>query len=157
LIGLKQIAKEGVEADDLIYSVAREQSAEVTVVIISSDKDMLQALAAKKVVIFDPFKDVFVTRADAEKNLGFSVERLSLFYGLVGDSSDNIPGVAGIGKKTAQDLASNFQSMDDLYSNVESPLISARVKQLLLADREHAFLSRDLFVLRNDPLQISQQ
>lgn len=152
LIGLASVAKEGVEADDLIYSIAKECSdAGGNVVVVSSDKDLLQILN-EKITLFDPFKDRFFEQADAQELLGFPVEHLPLFYGLVGDASDNIPGVAGIGKKTAQDLAVRYSSMEDLYAHLDDPAIAERTRRALLADRDNAFLSRDLFLLVYYPL-----
>ncbi len=152
LIGLKQLAQEGVEADDLMYSIAREQSLkDYMVVFITSDKDMYQAIS-DHVIIFDPFKDAYVAQKDVEAQFGFPIGRLILYYGLLGDASDNIPGVVGIGKKTAQELCKQFSSMEDLYSHIEHSDLTDRVRRLLQADKDNAFLSRDLFLLQYVPL-----
>ena len=146
-IGLKQLAQQGIEADDLMFSVARQLEEESTPsILVTSDKDLGQTLS-DYVTILDPFKDAFITRKTLEEKLGFSIQKLPFFYALVGDSSDNIPGVAGIGPKGAQGLVEQFDSLADLYENLDK-VTSERTRMLLEQSRENAFLSEQLFILR---------
>ncbi len=147
LLGLKQLAQQGVEADDLMFSVARQLEAEKTSsILVTSDKDLGQVLG-EYTTILDPFKDAFITRQSLEEKLGFPIEKLPFFYALVGDSSDNIPGVAGIGPKGAQGLVQQFDSLTDLYKNLDK-VSSERTRMLLEKSHENAFLSEQLFTLR---------
>jgi len=153
-IGLKQVAQPGIEADDLIATLAQTFSAQShEVIIISSDKDLGQ-LAGPKVRIFDPFKDTILDVAALENSYGFPLEKLPFYYALIGDSSDNIPGVRGIGPKTATALVQQFASLTELYENL-SKLSSARTRTLLEANRDNAFLSEELFTLQTPPFTIS--
>ncbi len=146
-IGLQQIAQPGIEADDLMFSVAKQLEEEsVRSILVTSDKDLGQTLS-DFVTILDPFKDAFVTQKSLEEKLGFSIMKLPFFYALVGDSSDNIPGVAGIGPKGAQSLVVQFDSLADLYNNLDR-VSSERIRSLLEQSRENAFLSEQLFILR---------
>jgi DNA polymerase I len=151
MIGLKQIHQSGIEADDIMYSLAREltQQHTISVVLVTSDKDMAQALD-ERIMIFDPFKESTVTRASFEEKMGFPVVKLPFYYALIGDSSDNIPGVRGIGPKGAQELVTTFASLSDLYENIEK-VSKLRTQQLLLASKENAFLSEKLFQLHSYP------
>jgi len=145
-IGLCQIQFDGIEADDIMYSLAQDLSKELQVILVTSDKDMRQAIS-DKIVILDPFKDVLIDQKYIEEKNGFPLDRLVLYYALIGDSSDNIPGVKGIGPKTAQELARNFSSLEEVYEKLDL-VKSDRVKGLLANDKENAFLSRDLFKLK---------
>ncbi len=146
-IKLKQLAMQGIEADDLMYSVAKQLELEgCKSILVSSDKDLGQALSSF-VTLLDPFKDAFITPADLEAKLGFPLSKLPFFYALVGDSSDNIPGVAGIGPKGAQGLVQQFDSLQQLYDNL-ALVSSERTRMLLEQSHENAFLSEQLFTLR---------
>jgi DNA polymerase I len=146
-LGLQQLQKEGIEADDLMFSLAKQLEQEKThTVIVSSDKDMGQMLS-DYIVILDPFKDTFITREDLEKKLEFSLDKLPFYYALIGDASDNIPGVKGIGPKGAQQLVKQFDSLEDLYKNLDK-VPSERIRLLLEQSRNNAFLSEELFKLR---------
>jgi DNA polymerase I len=146
LIGLEQIAKPGVEADDLMYSLAKDFAKRgMQVVMITSDKDMSQALS-ETISIYDPFKDqVIDPEAFQEKN-GFPVLKLPFYFSLLGDTSDNIPGVRGIGKKGATDLVQQFDSLEDLYNHLDQ-VPKERMRKALEENRDNAFLSEKLFLL----------
>lgn len=156
IIGLKQVIQEGVEADDLMYSMAKElASNEYNVVIVSSDKDMSQTLS-DHVKIYDPFKDQVVDKESFAASAGFDVTKLSFYYALLGDSSDNIPGVHGIGKKGAADLVSQFSSLSDLYEHIDQ-VKSDRVRKALQDQQENAFLSEKLFKLHFIPTHLKTE
>lgn len=147
IIGIKQLAVQGIEADDLMYSVAKELAIENTkAIIVTSDKDMGQCLN-DTVTILDPFKEQFITKEVLEAKLEFGIDKLPFYYALVGDSSDNIPGVKGIGPKGAQQLVKQFNSLQELYDNLDK-VSSERTKVLLAESKDNAFLSEQLFILR---------
>ncbi len=153
LIGMVQISQDGVEADDLMYSLAKQMNGlDFQVVIVSSDKDMRQALC-EQILILDPFKDVLMDVASCTQRYGFAPTKLPFYFALVGDSSDNIPGVAGIGPKGATALVQQFASLQDMYDNIAS-VPKERTRQLLLANKENAFLSQQLFLLQTYPIAI---
>ena len=120
LIGLKQVAQQGIEADDIMYlSAAKEwNDAGDNVVLVTSDKDMGQAIT-DKTVLYDPFKEKIVDAAAFKEKMGFNVEKLAFYFALLGDTSDNIPGVKGVGDKSALDLVNQFSSLEDLYANID--------------------------------------
>lgn len=154
MIGLPQIAQPGIEADDIMYSIAQEQKKEgKQVVFVTSDKDMSQALDSH-IVIFDPFKDEFLDVAAFEKKRGFGVEKLPFFFSILGDASDNIPGVKGIGEKGATDLVTQFASLEDMYANLDK-ITKERTRTLLAQQKENAFLSERLFLLQYYPSGMS--
>ncbi len=148
LIGLHQIAQPGIEADDLMYSLAKDYEKQgFTVVLVTSDKDMGQCIS-ENVVLFDSFKDKFYDIPAFEERFGFSVNKLPFYFGLLGDTSDNIPGVKGIGEKGATELAQQFDSLEDAYANLEK-IEKNRIRNALIENKDNAFLSRDLFLLHH--------
>jgi DNA polymerase-1 len=146
LIGIKQIARSGIEADDIMGSITQDFRDTNTVVLITSDKDMGQ-LVDGNVILFDSFKDQFFDAAALEHKLGFPVAKLPFFYALIGDTSDNIPGVKGIGKVGATELVNQFASLQDLYSNLDQ-VKKPRTRVALEENKDNAFLSEKLFLLR---------
>lgn len=146
MIGLKQVQMESIEADDLMYSIAKKFSSHMDVILVTSDKDLRQALS-ENVFILDPFKDQIMDQKVIEEKNGFPLDRLIFYYSLIGDSSDNIPGVKGVGAKTAQELAQKFKSLEDLYENLNN-VSSERMRRLLIEGKDDAFLSRELFQLK---------
>ena len=156
LIGLEQLSLQGAEADDLMYSLAKKANQEgVQAVIVSSDKDMRQAIS-ETVLILDPFKDVFMDLESCKERYGFEVAKLPFYFSLLGDSSDHIPGVRGIGQKGATVLVQQFSSLKDLYENIDQ-VKKERTKKLLLEGQENAFLSEKLFLLKDYEVQTSLQ
>ncbi|MEX0848720.1 MAG: DNA polymerase I [Candidatus Dependentiae bacterium] len=152
LIGLKQIAMPGIEADDIMYSMACDAKKQgFDVVLITSDKDMGQMLD-QKTYIFDTFKDVMLDVNSFEEKMGFPVARLPFYFSLLGDSSDNIPGVRGIGKKGALELVQKFDSLEDVYSRLDE-VPKPRMRTALENNKDNAFLSRDLFLLQYYPCE----
>lgn len=146
-VGIKNVAQEGYEADDILYSLAQDLALrDNTVILVTSDKDMGQALK-NQVVIFDPFKDQIIDVQMQALLLGFPIEKLPFYFALLGDTSDNIPGVRGIGKKGATDLVTQFASLDDLYNNLSS-VKKERMRMCLEASKDNAFLSEKLFRLQ---------
>ena len=156
MIGLAQIAQQGIEADDIMYSLAVERRQQGDhAVFITSDKDMSQALDAQT-SMYDPFKDEFITPETFQEKMGFAYTKLPFYFALLGDASDNIPGVKGIGKKGALDLVTQFDSLQDMYDHLEN-VAKPRIRQLLEEQRENAFLSEKLFLLQYHPTHLTKE
>lgn len=159
LIGMRQVAQVGVEADDLMYSLAKEWmvNQDNAVVFVTLDKDMGQALTlGQQIYLLDAFKEQFIDSTEIQQKMGFPVEKIPFYFALLGDSSDNIPGVKGIGKKTAVDLVNQFDSLEDMYSRLHE-IKKAGVKTALLTNKENAFLSFQLFLLQYHPMNLSAE
>ncbi len=150
LIGLRQIAQQGIEADDIMYSIAQERKKDgYTICVVSSDKDMAQMLD-EQTVIFDPFKDAILDAKKFEEKKGFPVEKLPFYFAILGDASDNIPGVKGIGEKGALELVTQFSSLQDVYDNLPK-VHKPKTQKLLAEQKDNAFLSEKLFLLQYHP------
>ncbi|HEX4069465.1 MAG TPA: 5'-3' exonuclease H3TH domain-containing protein, partial [Candidatus Babeliales bacterium] len=149
LIGMPQIEQSGVEADDLMFSLAKDwvtltEDKENTVVFVTLDKDMGQALTlGQNIYLLDAFKEQLTDTVEIQDKMGFPVDKLPFYFALLGDASDNIPGVNGIGKKTAVDLVNQFDSLEDMYDRVNE-IKKAGVKTALLEQKSNAFLSYQL-------------
>lgn len=152
---LKQVEVPGIEADDLMYSIAQDfHMHDFTTILVTSDKDMGQSVS-EDIFLFDPFKEIIIDSKNLEEKYGFPVEKLPFYFALIGDASDNIPGVRGIGPKGAQALVNQFVSLEDLYNNLDK-VPKERTRELLIAARESAFLSYELFLLRYYDLNIKK-
>ncbi|MGZ8365020.1 MAG: DNA polymerase I [Nitrospira sp.] len=133
----------GYEADDLIGTLARQaEQAGHDVVIVTGDKDMLQ-LVTSHIRIYDPVKDKWSGNAECVAKFGVEPGRVIEVMGLMGDASDNIPGVKGIGEKTAMKLIAQFGTIDELLRRLDE-VTPARIKTLLSEQAENARLSRKL-------------
>ncbi len=153
IIGLRQVEREGCEADDLMYSLARDMSdAGMNVVIVTSDKDMAQALD-EHTALYDPAKDRIIDVSSFEIEKGLPVAQLVFYYALVGDASDNIPGVRGIGDQGARTLLAHYASLEDVYEHLED-VKPDKLRTALEEHRDDAFLSQELFRLRYTPLAL---
>lgn len=153
---IAQIEAPGVEADDLMYSLAKKLEAEnQPSVILTADKDLSQAVT-QHITIIDPFKNTHITKNSLEQQLGFALSKLPFYYGLVGDSSDNIPGVKGIGPQAAQSLVTQFESLEHVYQNIDQ-VSSERIKKLLIESKDNAFMSTKLFTLKSYDLTLSKE
>ncbi|HNI66453.1 MAG TPA: DNA polymerase I [Nitrospira sp.] len=142
-LSLPVIRQAGYEADDLIGTLARKGEGEgLEVVIVTSDKDMFQLLTPKT-RIYDPVKEKWFNEADSLVRFGVEPARVVEIMGLMGDTSDNIPGVKGIGEKTALKLISQFGTIDELLRRVEE-VTPAKTKHLLLEQGENARMSKQL-------------
>lgn len=152
------LAETGQEADDLIASsVARMTALGCRIVIVSGDKDLLQ-LVSDQVTLWDPMNDRLMDEGAVEEKYGVSVAGLLDYFALTGDSADNIPGVPGVGPKTAQKLMSRYQTLEGLYGAVDE-LKKSKMKERIIAHQDDAFLSRDLIRLNreaNVPSQLEQ-
>jgi len=155
-IGLHQLSKSGIEADDLMYSLAQEWVKKGgNVVFVTSDKDMGQALNGN-IVMLDTFKDLIIDAQEYEKKMGFPASKTPFYFSLLGDSSDNIPGVKGVGKKGALELVTQFESLKDLYNNLDK-VEKTRTRTALAKHKDDAFLSEKLFLLQEAPTKVTDE
>ncbi len=141
------------EADDLIATYAKkitDGGAKVTV--ISSDKDLMQ-LVSDKVRLYDPMKNRVIGNKEVLEKFGVRPDQVIDVQSLAGDSSDNIPGVPGIGIKTAAELINKYKNLDNLL-NKASEIPQNKRRETLLVNKDKALLSRQLVTLKEDvPIQ----
>ncbi|MBH0183136.1 MAG: hypothetical protein HP490_16070 [Nitrospira sp.] len=124
--GLRQA---GYEADDLIGTLARKaEQAGYDIVIVTGDKDMFQLLTPH-VRIYDPVKDKWSGEAECRERFGVEPARVVEIMGLMGDASDNIPGVKGIGEKTAMKLIAQFGTIEELLNRGQNPSAAGRASR----------------------------
>ncbi|HEX4355491.1 MAG TPA: 5'-3' exonuclease H3TH domain-containing protein, partial [Polyangiales bacterium] len=143
---------DGVEADDLIATVVARACAEgMHVVIVSADKDLLQ-LVSDCVVMYDTGRNLVFGAAETKTKLGVGPSQVRDYLALVGDSSDNVPGVPSVGPKTAQGLLESYGDLDGIYANLDK-ITKKALREKLELNRDQAYLSRKLVSL-NDELPI---
>jgi DNA polymerase-1 len=146
--GLPVLSLPGVEADDSIATLARQAvAAGLRVVICSSDKDLMQ-LCSDRIQLLDTMKNKLLGPAEVQEKFGVPPDRLGDLLALMGDSVDNVPGVAGIGPKTAADLISQFGSLDGVLEHVGE--IKGKKGQTIASSRDAIEISRKLVRLRED-------
>ena len=140
------LRQDGYEADDIIGTLAvRGEKEGMRVVIVSGDKDMMQ-LISPDVVMLDTMKEKTIGEEEVKEKFGVEPGRVIEVLGLMGDSSDNVPGVPGVGPKTAIGLIVEHGSIAGLYDNLDS-ITRKKLKENLEAHREDAFLSRELVTI----------
>lgn len=152
-MGICVIEEEGFEGDDILGSLSKKfASSELTVQIITGDRDNLQLVS--------DCSHVFLTKKGISDMLEITLENMQDLYGygpdkviqmkaLMGDSSDNIPGVPGVGEKTAFKLISEYGDLESIYENIDT-ISGKKLKERLLENKELAFLSRDLATIKTD-------
>jgi DNA polymerase I len=137
------------EADDLIATYAKQiVKAGARVTVISSDKDLMQ-LVSKDVRLYDPMKSKVLDEKEVIKKFGVKPNQVIDVQSLAGDSSDNVPGVPGIGIKTASELINKYKTLDVLLKNANEIPQNKR-RETLLANKDKALLSRKLVTLKDD-------
>ncbi|MEA3487508.1 MAG: DNA polymerase I [Thermodesulfobacteriota bacterium] len=146
---IKVIEEQGVEADDVIGTLAKRcEQAGMKVVIASGDKDLMQ-LVSEKVLMVDTMKDISYDVEGVRKRFGVEPDRVIDILGLAGDTSDNVPGVPGVGEKTALKLVKEFGSLEDVLENagkIKGRGLSEKLKEFA----DQARMSRDLVTIRTD-------
>ena len=157
-MGIKHFEIDNYEADDIIGTVAKivDEEDEFIATIISSDKDLLQLISDEvEVKLLKTSGFIRMTR-DEFKNTYGGIEPINMIdlKALMGDKSDNIPGVKGIGEKTAVNLLSKYKTLDGVYQNIDD--ISGKTKEKLLADKDNAYMSYDIATIyREVPLDFT--
>ena len=143
------------EADDLIATFKEQASKKkIKVTIVSSDKDLMQ-LVDENTFMFDSMKDKFIDREQVKEKFGVYPDKVIDIQSLAGDSSDNVPGVPGIGIKTAAELINEYGNLDNLLKNA-SNIKQPKRRQTLLDNKENALISKKLVTLKKDvPIKYS--
>ncbi len=148
-LNLNQLEMEGYEADDLIATYAEQAlSKGYEVVVVSADKDLMQ-LIRPGVRFYDPMKDKFFSPEDVKEKFGVYPDRVVDVQALAGDSIDNVPGVPGIGLKTAAQLVNEFGSLQEVLDRAGEIKQNKR-RETLLENRENALISLQLVTLKKD-------
>ncbi len=152
LRGICVMSQENFEADDIIGSLSKKFQAKNKITIISGDKDFTQ-LINKKTIMLDTMKNRVTDEKEVLSKYGLKPEQMIDYFSLVGDSIDNIPGVRGIGPKTALSLIDKFKTLDNLYKNIKK-IDKERIKNLLEENKELAYISKELVTI-NTNLEIT--
>lgn len=151
-MGYKSLSQSGYEADDMIASVVREaRSKGYLVRVVSHDKDLYQLIEDDVVVLVDAISKKVLNERHCNEKYGVHPSQFIDYQALIGDSADNVPGVKGIGKVTAEKLLSQFGTLDAMYERLDE-VTPPRIRGLLETYREDAFRSRELVKLRGDLL-----
>ncbi len=153
LMGIPVLEIEGFEADDVIATLSKKaKEKSFSTIIVSPDKDLLQ-LVSNKTIVLDPLKEQFFTELEVLKKFGVPPKNIPDLLALTGDVSDNVPGVKGIGKKTALELINRYGSIEEIYKRLDS--LKPSIKRKLVEGKENAFLSKELTIVREDlPLPV---
>ena len=149
--GIKHFEIDNYEADDIIGTLAKrvDEEDEFIATIVSSDKDLLQLISDEVIVkLLKQSGHIMMTREEFKNTYQVEPIRMIDLKALMGDSSDHIPGVKGIGEKTAISLLAKYGSLDELYNNIDS--VSGKTKEKLLADKDNAYMSYDLATIYRD-------
>ena len=148
-MGIPVLCIPGVEADDVIATLAHNNcKGHDATRIITSDKDLMQ-LVSDCIFLYDGMKDREIREPQVLEKFGVKPNQVIDVQSLMGDSSDNVPGVPGIGPKKASELINQFGSLDNLYDNLEE-VKNERTRNLLRDNRESAYISKQLVTLKKD-------
>jgi DNA polymerase I len=145
--------KAGFEADDLIGTISKKVDSDIDTIIVTGDMDTLQLVddSTKVYTMSRGIADsVLYDEVKVRERYGLMVDQLIDYKALRGDPGDNIPGVRGIGDKTAVHLLQNFKNLDGVYKNIDSEKIKERIKRLLKDHKEEAYLSKKLGTIITD-------
>jgi DNA polymerase I len=146
---IPRLEMEGFEADDVLGSVARIAAEQgLGVKIVTGDRDLLQLVDKRTVVYLAGDDQNYIKDEDVVKKLGVLPKQVVDYKALVGDKSDNIPGVAGVGEKTAIFLLEKYGTLDGIYEHIEE--VEKRWKNKLEENKGNAYLSRDLAQIKTD-------
>lgn len=156
-MGIKYLECEGYEADDIIGTISSwcDKDPEYEALIVSSDKDLLQLISDETVVkLLKPKDYIMMDKATFIQTYGFEPIKMIDLKALMGDASDNIPGVKGIGEKTAIKLLTQYGSLDGIYENIDN--IKGSTHEKLVTGNEDAYYSKELVTIyREVPLNIT--
>ena len=143
------IEEKGMEADDVIGSLSTQnQNNFDSIYIASGDKDLMQ-LVHNNVFMYDSMKNKIFNRKAVFEKFNIYPEQIIDYLSLVGDKSDNVPGVAGIGPKSAVNLLTEYSTLENVYDNIDK-ISSASSQRKLNENRDNAFLSKRLVTINND-------
>ncbi len=155
-LGIPQVQIEGYEADDIMGTIAKEMEEKgISVVLVTGDKDFCQ-LVSEKVTLIDTMRDKKTGIKEVIQRFGVPPESVIDVFALSGDTTDNIPGVRGIGEKTASELIGKFRTIESLYENLNE--LPQRQRELLAANKESAILSKRLVTIETSiPMSVSPE
>jgi DNA polymerase-1 len=149
-MGLGKLSLENYEADDVIASMVKCARAQgIRVRIVSHDKDLYQLIDDGRVVLFDPMKKTEIDEEACLQKYGIHPRQFTDYQALIGDSADNVPGVPGIGPKTAVKLLTQFGTLGGIYAHLDE-VKPERIKNLLIKHKDDAYRSKALVTLRDD-------
>src|SRR5215212_11683321 len=149
VFNIPRLEMEGFEADDVLGSIARIANEQgLGVKIITGDRDLLQLVNERTTVYLAGDDQNYITDEDVIKKLGVRPNQVVDYKALVGDKSDNIPGVAGVGEKTAITLLEKFQTLDNIYLHIDE--VENRWKTKLEQNKDKAYLSYNLAKIKTD-------
>ena len=149
-MGFQSLSQNGYEADDMIASVAKAAVKQgINVRIVSHDKDLYQLIDDDRVVLVDAIKRKEINEDECFAKYGIHPHQFTDFQSLLGDSADNIPGVKGIGKVTAQKLLTQYGTLKNIYDNLDE-VKPAGVQNKLRANETNAWMSQKLVTLKTD-------
>ncbi len=157
-LGIPQIEIENFESDDVIAYLSKKFSKEKNIYILTRDKDLLQ-LINDKIKIIQPetksSKEEFtlITEKEVKEKYGIEPQYIIDYLSLTGDTSDNIPGVKGIGPVAATKLIQEFHTIENLYNNIDK-ITNKSIREKLLNSKENAFLSKSLIKLANNDIDL---
>ncbi|RLB27392.1 MAG: DNA polymerase I, partial [Deltaproteobacteria bacterium] len=147
-LNVKPLEKEGYEADDIIGTIAMlAKNQGLNVVIVSGDKDFRQTLS-ENTAMWDPMSEKLIDYDTIKQDYGIEPEQIIEVMALSGDSADNIPGIPGVGEKTAINLIQQFHSIENLFENTDK-VTKASVKNKLEQFKEQGLLSKKLVTINN--------
>ncbi|MAC82789.1 MAG: DNA polymerase I [Arcobacter sp.] len=145
----KTAIRTGFEADDIVASIAKDAKEKgLEVRIVSHDKDLYQ-LIEEDIYLFDPIKKSVIDEKTCFDKYGVYPKQFTDYQSLLGDSADNVPGVKGVGAKTAQALIEQFNDLDNIYANIDN-IEKKRWQTLLNEGKELAYISKELVTLSKD-------
>ncbi len=146
---IKYLYDQKCEADDIIATYSKHaKENDYEVIIVSGDKDLMQ-LISDKIKFFDINQKKFCSVEHVYEKFQIAPEQICDYLSIVGDRSDNIPGIAGIGKKTAVDLLIKYHTLDDIYANLHQ-INEIKIRNLLANGYESAMLSKRLVTLKDN-------
>jgi len=146
--GIPGLRVDGYEADDIIATLATTHRNTFDVTIVSSDKDLMQLLG-DGVIMLDTMKSKVFDVDEVNEKFGVGPDKVIEVQALIGDSSDNVPGVPGVGPKTAAKLMAEYGSLDGIYEHVEE-IKQNKLRENLIAHKDNAYLSKQLVTLKQD-------
>lgn len=152
--------QDGFEADDMIGSICQTFGKTMDqIIVVTGDRDLLQ-LVSDRVRLYMPTKGLSEAKLygekETEERMGVEPKQIPDFKALAGDSSDNYPGVPGVGPKTATSLLHQYVSVEKLYASLQSANVPSALKEKLIKNKDLAFLSKELATIKKDiPIEVS--
>ncbi len=147
-LNLRIIEEEGFEADDVICSLVKDVPSEILTIIVSNDKDVLQLVKGKKIVVFHPLKQKIIDEETVIKEIGIRPHSIPDYLALVGDTVDNIPKLGKIGPHTALRLLKEFDNVENILKNLEK--LPEKLRKIIQENKERLLLNKELAKLRED-------